>query len=138
MAKSHFVLVAIYALANSLHFAINADFIAFYPYMPAWVGPGTVYRAWMLVNAVGIVGVLLTLGGQQQAGAWSLVAYGLCGLDGLLHYSLDLCKDHDITTNLAIGGEAVAGLTLCTAIVQKTWIAPARRRRWQTPSPPVT
>lgn len=121
LVKSHLVLVAIYALANTLHFAMNADFISFYPYMPEWIGPGTVYRAWILVNSVGLAGVLLYLGGYRLAANCTLVAYGLFGLDGLLHYSLDLFKDHDLVTNLAIGGEALTGLALCIASVSDIW-----------------
>jgi hypothetical protein len=84
------VLVAIYALANSLHFAISADPIAFYPCMPGWTGPGTVYCAWTLMNSIGLAGVLLLLGGQRFAANCKFAVYGLLGLDGLLHYSLDL------------------------------------------------
>jgi hypothetical protein len=121
MAKSHFVRFAVYALANSLHFAINADFIAFYPYMPGWIGPGTVHRAWILVNSIGLAGVLLSMVGQRFAANCMLAAYGLLGLDGLLHYSLDLCKDHDLLTNFAIGGEALFGLAPCIASVSDIW-----------------
>jgi len=116
MAKSHCMLVAVYALANSLHFAINADFIAFYPYMPEWMSADRVYTVWIAVTGVGLAGLVLGLSGQVWLSRLFLALYGLCGLDGLFHYTLDLCKEHDLLTNLAIGSEALFGICLFAVI----------------------
>lgn len=117
MAKSHFTLLALYALANSLHFAINADFIAFYPHMPEWMSAERVYLVWMGVTGIGLTGLVLALSGRIWLSRPFLALYGLCGLDGLFHYTLDLCKDHDLLTNFLIGSEALLGISLFAAVM---------------------
>ena len=39
-------------------------------------------------------------------------AYGAFGLDGLAHYTLALCSEHTLATNITIWSEAVSGLLL--------------------------
>ncbi|MDH4450032.1 MAG: hypothetical protein QE265_05500 [Rhodoferax sp.] len=117
MAKSHFILLAFYALANSLHFASNGDFIAYYPYMPEWMSAERVYFVWMGVTGIGLTGLVLGLSGRFWISRPLLALYGLCGLDGLFHYSLDLCKDHDLLTNFLIVSEALLGISLFAAVV---------------------
>lgn len=108
-------LMAAYAVAHSLHFAINAELIPFYPYMPQWVRPGTVYAAWLAVNALGLLGLVLHGLGHRRSACAAFALYGLSGLDGLLHYALDLCVEHGILTNLAIAASAFTGLAFTGA-----------------------
>ena len=110
-------LMAAYAATHSLHFAINAELIPFYPYMPQWVRPGTVYAAWLAVNALGLLGVVLHGLGHRRWACAALALYGLLGLDGLLHYALDLCVEHGTLTNIAIAATALTGLAFTGASV---------------------
>ncbi len=43
------------------------------------------------------------------------MAYGLLGVDGLLHYTLGLCSEHTLATNLTIWAEVLLGVTLACA-----------------------
>jgi len=44
-----------------------------------------------------------------------IAAYGAFGLDGLAHYTLALCSEHTLVTNVTIWSEAIAGLLLLLA-----------------------
>ncbi|TWO72159.1 hypothetical protein FN976_05450 [Caenimonas sedimenti] len=105
-------LVAIYTAASLAHFSHNAEYIAFYPNMPAWLTREQVYLVWLAIAAVGAVGVALVRLGWRAAGAACLAAYGALGLDGLAHYSLALCSEHTWAMNITIWSEAVSGLVL--------------------------
>jgi hypothetical protein len=105
-------LVVIYFVASLAHFSHNAEYIAFYPNMPSWLTRQHVYLAWLMVTAVGVLGWLLTKAQLQLLGLSVLGIYGALGLDGLLHYTLALCSEHTLLTNLTIWSEAAAGLVL--------------------------
>ena len=110
-------LLATYFAASLLHFAHNAEFIAFYPNMPAWLTRENVYLAWLAVTSVGVAGVVAARFGLGALGALLVGAYGALGLDGLAHYSLALCSEHTLAANLTIWFEAAAGLLLAVASV---------------------
>ncbi|HEY5809770.1 MAG TPA: hypothetical protein VIT67_17470 [Povalibacter sp.] len=107
------LLAAVYFCASLAHFAHNAEFIAFYPNMPHWLTREKVYLAWLAVSCVGIAALVLTRLGLPVAGAIFLAAYGAFGLDGLGHYTLALCSEHTLATNITIWFEVVTGLALC-------------------------
>lgn len=112
LSKPVVALVALYAVASLAHFAHNAEYITFYPGIPAWLSPELVYVAWLGVTLVGVTSLVL---GWLGFGASALVAlgiYGALGLDGLGHYTLALCSEHTLVSNLTIWAEAVSGLVL--------------------------
>ncbi len=115
-----------YALASLLHFAHNAEFIAFYPGMPAWLTREAVYMAWLAVSAVGLAGWLAGRLRWRAAGIALVGLYGALGLDGLGHYTLALCSQHTLATNLSIWAEALLGLALLLACA----VLFARRVGW--------
>ena len=118
-----------YTLASLAHFVHNAEFIAFYPGMPAWITRETVYQAWLVVAGVGVLGLGLRYLGWPVLGALVIAAYGALGLDGLAHYSLGLCSEHTWLANLTIWAEALSGSALAIAAVVWAWAQrPARRR----------
>jgi hypothetical protein len=101
-----------YTFASLTHFVHNAEYIAFYPGLPAWMTRETVYLAWLGVGAVGLLsGLLFKLGWRRSALA-VLGIYGALGLDGLLHYTLALCAEHTLMTNITIWSEVTTGLIL--------------------------
>jgi len=53
--------------------------------------------------------------GAAPAALLVLAAYGALGLDGLLHYTLELCSEHTGMMNLTIWTEALAGVALAVA-----------------------
>jgi len=106
------VLITLYGVASFVHFAHNAEYLAFYPNMPAWLTRENVYLAWLAVTSVGVLAVAFAAAGWRAAAAISLVLYGLSGLDGLGHYGLALCSEHTFTTNVTIWAEALAGAAL--------------------------
>ncbi len=109
------VLVAIYCAASLLHFAHNAEYLAFYPNMPRSITRETVYLAWLAITLPGVLGIALASIGWRALGAACLAAYGAFGLDGLGHYTLALCSQHTFAMNFSIWFEAVAGLALALA-----------------------
>lgn len=126
------ILLAVYFAASVAHFTHNAEFIGFYPGMPAWLTREDVYLAWVAVTCVGAVALLMLRAGWRLAGLVFAGLYGAFGLDGLGHYTLALCSEHTLATNLTIWAEAVAGVLLLVA----SGLAAASRieHRGQVPS----
>ena len=118
-------LLALYCAASLAHFAHNAEYIAFYPNMPAWITRETVYIAWLAVTSVGIAAIALWFAGWRMAAALCLVVYGGLGLDGLGHYALALCSEHTFAMNFTIWFEVVAGgtLAICSAWLVRRQVA---------------
>jgi hypothetical protein len=110
-----------YTLASLAHFVHNAEFIAFYPGMPAWITRETVYQAWLVVAGVGALGLGLRYLGWPSLGALVIAAYGALGLDGLAHYALGLCSEHTWLANLTIWLEVLTGLILAAAASVLAW-----------------
>lgn len=112
--------VLAYFVASLAHFAHNAESIAFYPGMPAWLTAQNVYVAWIGVTSVGVVALAMFRLGFSITGALFLGLYGALGLDGLAHYTLALCSEHTVWANITIWSEAVAGVLLlivsCVAV----------------------
>ena len=113
--KPIWLLVGLYFVASVVHFAHNAEFIAFYPGMPAWLTREEVYLSWLAISGVGLAALLADRIGWSILAAILLATYGAFGLDGLAHYTLALCSDHTLATNLSIWFEATAGLALLLA-----------------------
>lgn len=105
-------LTAAYFIASLAHFGHNAQYIAFYPGMPAWLTPGKVWLSWFAVTGVGLIAWVLNRLGLRAPALLVLGVYGALGLDGLLHYSLGLCSQHTLMANLTIWAEATTGLAL--------------------------
>jgi hypothetical protein len=106
------VLVVVYFLASLAHFTHNAEYIAFYPGMPAGLTRETVYLVWLGVTSIGLVALVLYGFGACTAALGLLGVYGAFGLDGLAHYTLALCSEHTLLANVTIWSEAITGLTL--------------------------
>ena len=123
------VLLALYAIASLVHFSHNAEYIALYPNMPAWLTREKVYLAWLMITGVGIVGTVLDATGWCMTAALFLAAYGAFGLDGLGHYTLALCSEHTLAMNLSIWFEAVAGVTLAASAGWFAWRQAGLRQR---------
>ena len=115
LPKHLWALLALYFSASFTHFTHNAGYIAFYPNMPAWITRETVYLAWLAVSSLGVAGLLVLRLGLHALGVLLIAAYGAFGLDGLLHYTLALCSEHTLATNLTIWFEVIAGVMLATA-----------------------
>ena len=90
----------------------NAEYIAFYPNMPGWLTREKVYLAWLGITCVGVSGLAVFRFGLPALGAALVGAYGAFGLDGLAHYTLALCSEHTLATNITIWSEAGTGLLL--------------------------
>jgi hypothetical protein len=113
--KPIWALLGLYFAASLAHFAHNAEFIAFYPSMPQGLTREKVYLAWLAVSGVGLAAIGSARAGWQVIAALLLAAYGALGLDSLAHYTLDLCSEHTLATNLTIWLEVVAGVALLLA-----------------------
>jgi len=118
------ILLVVYFLATLAHFVHNAEFIAIYPNMPAWITRETVYLAWLAIASVGVAGLIAARFGWSALGALLLGAYGALGLDGLQHYTLALCSEHTLAANVTIWFEAVTGVLVAMA----SMLAVSRRR----------
>jgi hypothetical protein len=119
-------LLAIYFVSSFTHFSHNAEYIAYYPNMPAWVTRETVYLAWLVISALGVAGIALSRIGLPFLGVLMLATYGAFGLDGLGHYTLALCSEHTLATNLTIWAEALTGLVLalcCVVLASRMLVA---------------
>jgi hypothetical protein len=123
-------LFLVYFVATLAHFTHNAEYIAFYPNMPAGITRETVYLAWLAIASVGIAGIVAARFGWTALGALLLVVYGALGLDGLQHYTLALCSEHTLAANVTIWLEAASGVALAIAaslLLSRRWASiPAR------------
>lgn len=115
LPKNISALLAVYFVATLVHFVHNAEFIAFYPHMPAWITRETVYFAWLAIASVGVAGLIAVRFGWSALGGLLIGAYGALGLDGLQHYTLALCSEHTLAANVTIWFEAVTGVLLAMA-----------------------
>ena len=107
-----------YGVASLVHYTHNAEFLADYPNLPAWLSRAKVYGAWLGVTAVGVVGYLLVRRGNHFVGLSVIAVYAALGFDGLGHYSLAPFSAHTPTMNLSIWLEASsAALLLVMAAV---------------------
>jgi hypothetical protein len=119
---AHFqALFLLFFAANLTHFVHNAEFIAIYPGIPAWLTREKVYLAWLAGAAIGVLGLLITGTRLKKVGFAFVAAYGALGIDGLAHYALALCSEHTLTTNLTIWFEVLAGASLLVASSRLIW-----------------
>jgi hypothetical protein len=109
------ILFLVFFIANLTHFAHNAEYIAYYPGLPAWLTREKVYLAWAFGVSVGLAGLLIARSKLKLLGVALVAAYGATGIDGLAHYTLALCSEHTLATNLTIWFEVLAGLSLLLA-----------------------
>jgi hypothetical protein len=83
----------------------------------------------LAVAAVGGLSLIASRLGWSRWAAVLLVAYGLLGADGLLHYTLGLCSEHTLATNLTIWAEVLLGVTLaCAAVLRLSRLSYRRSR----------
>ena len=121
LPKHVWALLGVYFLASLAHFVHNAEYIAYYPNMPAWLTRDKVYLAWLAITGVGVAGLAALRLGWLMPGAALLAIYGAFGLDGLGHYALALCSEHTLATNVTIWSESLAGLALL--LTASLWFA---------------
>jgi len=119
-------LLLLYLGASLLHFVHNAEYLADYPNLPAWLGRADVYVAWLALAAVGAAGWALYRIGRRLAGVLLIGAYAVCGFDGLLHYTRAPFSAHTPAMNFTIWFEVAAAALLMTAVV--TSLA---KQRWR-------
>ena len=106
------VLLLVFFAANLVHFTHNAEYIAYYPGLPSSFTREKIYLAWVAGVSVGLLGLLAYRARLKILGLALLAAYGAVGIDGLAHYTLALCSEHTLATNLTIWFEVLAGLSL--------------------------
>jgi hypothetical protein len=111
-------LMLAYAGASLVHFAHNAEFLADYPNMPAWLSRFEVYGAWLAVTAVGVLGYLLVRGGRQLVGLPVIAVYAILGFDGLGHYTRAPMAAHTATMNATIWLEVLAATLLLVEVIR--------------------
>jgi hypothetical protein len=123
ISRQLWALIALYTAASLTHFVHNAEYIAFYPNMPQWITSATVYKAWLAIAAVGLVGVGFWKIGWSAIGATFVALYGALGIDGLGHYSLALCSEHTLAANLTIWFEVLTGIALMLFAGRRSYFA---------------
>jgi hypothetical protein len=111
-------LVALYGIASLIHFAHNAEHIADYPNLPAWITRGRIYAAWLATMSVGAAGWLLHQRGWPRTGLILVGVSGVCGFDGLLHYTRAPFAMHSTAMHASIWFEAAtAGLLFAATVL---------------------
>lgn len=103
------IVLLAYAVASFLHHAHNAEHLAQYPGMPAWLTRSGVYLFWLGATAIGVLGYWL----RNRV---LLAAYGLYGVGVLAHYVVAPLSAHTAAMHLTIGLEAAAGAVLLAVV----------------------
>jgi len=120
-------LLMLYLAASLLHFTHNAEYLADYPNLPAWLSRSDVYLVWLGQAAVGIGGYLLYRTGWRVAGLLLIGVYAMLGFDGLLHYTRAPLEAHTAAMDLTIWVEVAAAAVLLISVVA---LGSRRRPRW--------
>jgi hypothetical protein len=130
------VLMIAYGVASLVHFVHNAEFLAAYPNMPAWLSRADVYVAWLAITAIGIAGYVLVRHRYRFAGLLLVAVYAALGLDSMGHYVLAPMSAHTTAMNSTILLEvATAALLFARSLgLIAAWQAARRRRRQRDPS----
>jgi hypothetical protein len=119
MSRALPVALIAYAAASLLHHAHNAEYLAGYPGMPAWLSPAGVYWAWAAATALGVLGYVLVGRGRPLTGCSLMALYAVYGLDSLGHYALAPPAGHTAAMNLTIGLEAASAALLLAALIAR-------------------
>jgi hypothetical protein len=115
----------LYLAASLLHFAHNAEYLADYPNLPAWLSRSDVYLVWLGEAAVGIGGYMLYRTGRRLAGLLLIGVYAVLGFDGLLHYTRAPLEAHTAGMNFTIWFEVAAAALLLISVM----VLASRQRR---------
>jgi len=110
-------LLVLYGVASFAHFAHNAEFLADYPNLPAWLTRTQVYAVWFGITAIGVLGYCLLRARRRLPGLVVLAVYAAIGFDGLLHYTRAPFADHTGTMHLTIWSEVVAAALVLAAVL---------------------
>jgi hypothetical protein len=110
-------LLLVQLAASLLHFAHNAEYLADYPNLPAWLGRADVYLTWLGLAAIGALGFVLCRIGWRLAGLTLIGVYAVSGFDGLLHYTRAPFAAHTTAMNFTIWFEVAAAALLLSAVV---------------------
>ena len=108
-----------YAAASLAHHIHNAEFLADYPNMPAWLTREQVYLVWLGETAIGAVGYALVRMGYRVSGLLLIALYALAGFGGLDHYAVAPFAAHTATMHASIMLEVVAAAFLLFAVASK-------------------
>jgi hypothetical protein len=111
------ILLLLYAGASFVHFAHNAEFLADYPNLPAWLTRVQVYAVWLGITGIGVLGYCVWRAGWRRLGLVILALYAAIGFDGLLHYTRAPFAAHTGTMNLTIWSEVVAAALVLAAVL---------------------
>lgn len=112
-----FVLLAVYCMASLIHFVHNAELVAEYPNLPAWLTRSKVYLAWLGITAVGAAGIALLRLGLRLTGLVVIAVYAALGFAGLDHYWVAPVSAHSLAMNATIWFEVAAAAVLFVAAV---------------------
>lgn len=113
-------LATLYCVASLLHFAHNAEFLADYPNLPAWLTRSQVYLTWLGITTLGVIGYVIYRRGWRLAGLAVLAVYAAIGFDGLLHYGRAPFAAHTAAMNVTIWSEVAAAALLLVAVIGLT------------------
>jgi len=112
------VALVAYAAASLLHHAHNAELLAEYPGMPAWLSRAGVYWAWSVVTGLGALAYLLLCRGRPRAGLLLLAIYATYGFGSLAHYALAPPSAHGAAMNATIAAEVATAAWLLAAVIR--------------------
>jgi hypothetical protein len=119
-------LLLLYLAASLLHFVHNAEYLADYPNLPAWLGRADVYLAWLGLAAIGAAGWALYRFGWRLAGLLLIGVYAGFGFDGLLHYTRAPFAAHTQVMNFTIWFEVAAAALLLLGVLTLVARRPAK------------
>jgi hypothetical protein len=112
-------LLILYGIASLAHFVHNAELLAEYPNLPAWLTRAQVYVAWLGITVIGALGYLLTYAKREIIGLGVLACYAALGLDALAHYSRAPITAHTTAMNLTIWFEVISATLVLVVIAAR-------------------
>lgn len=110
-------LMLLYGAASLIHFAHNAEYLADYPNLPAWLSRSQIYVVWLCITALGAMGYLIYRRAHELTGLFVVGVYAALGFDGLLHYGRAPMREHTSAMNASIWFEVGAAALLFGAVL---------------------
>jgi len=124
-------LLLVYGLASLVHFTHNAEYLSYYPNLPAtWTRAG-IYLAWIGMAVTGVAGWKLVNRGYVVPGLIILAIYAVAGLDSLGHYIVAPVSAHSLAMNSTILIEVTTAAFVLVEIIRQLSLRVYQKTTWK-------
>ncbi|MBU7582110.1 MAG: hypothetical protein KAF91_04240 [Nostoc sp. TH1S01] len=125
------ILLIVSIISTFLHYTDNYLFIEQYP-QPAWITAPAIYKSWLILTAIGIIGYWLYKYQKYWLAYACLLLYSFTGITSPGHYLYGKLSEFSAKMHLLIWTDGLTGLAILGFIV---WSAIILKQWWRETSP---